>query len=180
MAPAAVNAPTLNLAENAMNQEKPTPNRETALIEALSRKFGPPPPGVVLGIGDDCAALSLDGADYLLWTVDTLVEGVHFDLSYTTLAQLGWKALAVNLSDIAAMGGEPGPALLSLGWPPERDPALALELADGLAKAGREYRVAIIGGDTVASPERLALTITLTGSVPARQLLKRAGARVGD
>ena len=106
-----------------MKREEPAPNRETALIEALSRKFGPPPPGVVLGIGDDCAALSLDGADYLLWTVDTLVEGVHFDLSYTTLAQLGWKALAVNLSDIAAMGGEPGQALLSLGWPPERDPA---------------------------------------------------------
>ena len=78
---------------------------------------------MVLGIGDDCAAVRLDGGDYLLWTVDTLVEGVHFDLSYTTLAQLGWKALAVNLSDIAAMGGEPRQALLSLGWPPERDPA---------------------------------------------------------
>ena len=163
-----------------MNREEPALNRETALIEALSRKFGPPPPGVVLGIGDDCAALRLDGADYLLWTVDTLVEGVHFDLSYTTLAQLGWKALAVNLSDIAAMGGEPGQALLSLGWPPERDPSLALELADGLAQAARQYGAAIIGGDTVASPGRLIVTITLTGRVPAAQMLKRAGAQVGD
>ena len=96
------------------------------------------------------------------------------------MAQLGWKALTVNLSDIAAMGGEPRYALLSLGWPPERDPGLALELADGLAQAGREYGVAIIGGDTVASPGQLTVTITLTGTVPARQMLRRAGAQVGD
>jgi thiamine-monophosphate kinase len=153
---------------------------ETALIEALAKKFGPPPPGVVLGIGDDCAALSLNGADYLLWTVDTLVEGVHFDLSCTSLEQLGWKALAVNLSDIAAMGGEPGYALLSLGWPPERDPQAALELADGLARAAREYGVAIIGGDTVSSPGQLAVTVTLTGRVPGPRMLRRAGAQVGD
>ncbi len=163
-----------------MQPEEPTPSRETALIEALGRKFGPPPPGVVLGIGDDCAALSLDGADYLLWTVDTLVEGVHFDLSYQTLAQLGWKTLAVNLSDIAAMGGEPGPALLSLGWPPERDPAWALELANGLARAAQEYGAAIIGGDTVASPGRLSVTITLTGTVPVAQMLRRTGAQEGE
>ncbi len=163
-----------------MSQEDQPIRRETALIEALAQRFGPAPPEVILGIGDDCAALSLSGADYLLWTVDTLVEGVHFDLSYLTLMQLGWKALAVNLSDIAAMGGKPSQALLSLEWPPERDPALALELADGLAQAGREYGVAIIGGDTVASPGRLALTVTLTGRVPARQMLKRAGAQAGD
>lgn len=153
---------------------------ELALIEALAEKFGPPPPGVVLGIGDDCAAVSPKGTGHLLWTVDTLVEGVHFDLSYITLAQLGWKALAVNLSDIAAMGGEPRHALFSLGWPPERDPARALMLADGLARAAREYGVAVIGGDTVASPGQLAVTITLLGRAPARRMLRRAGARVGD
>ena len=81
---------------------------EWDLITALSREFGPAPPGVILGIGDDCAAIEIPGPDYLLWTVDTLVEGVHFDLAYTSLAQLGWKSLAVNLSDIAAMGGDPG------------------------------------------------------------------------
>ena len=154
---------------------------ETALIGALAEVFGPPPPGVVLGIGDDCAAVSLKEIEgNLLWTMDTLVEGVHFSLSYITLAQLGWKALAVNLSDIAAMGGEPLHALVSLGWPPERDLALALELAEGLAQAAREYGVAIIGGDTVASPGLVAVTITLTGVVPRRRMLRRAGARVGD
>jgi len=135
---------------------------------------------VVLGIGDDCAAVALDGDDYLLWTVDTLVEGVHFDLAYTSLGQLGWKSLAVNLSDIAAMGGEPRYALLSLGWPRTRDRTGALEFADGLAQAARQYGVAVIGGDTVASREGIMVTISLTGVVPAPQMLRRAGARVGD
>jgi thiamine-monophosphate kinase len=153
---------------------------EWDLIAALSREFGPAPPQVILGIGDDCAALALDGADYLLWTVDTLVEGVHFNLAYTSLAQLGWKSLTVNLSDIAAMGGEPRQALLSLGWPPARDRRQALELAAGLAQAAREYGAAVIGGDTVASPGGLIVTVTLTGRVPAAQMLRRAGAKIDD
>ena len=153
---------------------------EWDLIAALGREFGPTPTGVILGIGDDCAAIEIPGPDYLLWTVDTLVEGVHFDLAYTTLSQLGWKSLTVNLSDIAAMGGNPGPALLSLGWPPDRDRSLALEFAAGLAHAAREYGVAVIGGDTVASPAGLIVTVTLTGRVPAHQMLRRSGAKVGD
>ena len=109
-----------------MNPSTP-PNREVALIEALAAAFGPPPSEIILGIGDDCAALDLGGPDYLLWTVDTLVEGVHFHLAALPLGQLGRKALAVNVSDIAAMGGEPLYALLSLGWPPHRDLEGALE-----------------------------------------------------
>jgi thiamine-monophosphate kinase len=163
-----------------MQSKEPFPNRETALVEALSRKFGPPPPGVVLGIGDDCAALSLDGADYLLWTVDTLVEGVHFELSYTPLTRLGRKSLVVNLSDIAAMGGIPLYALLSLSWPPAKDRAGALELGQGLAQAAREYGVAVIGGDTVASAGPLMVTVTVLGRVPGDEMVRRAGARVGD
>jgi thiamine-monophosphate kinase len=161
----------------------PPPDNLTSewdLINALSREFGPAPAGVILGIGDDCAVIEIPGPDYLLWTVDTLVEGVHFDLAYTTLSQLGWKSLTVNLSDIAAMGGEPGPALLSLGWPPDRNRSLALEFAAGMARAAREYGAAVIGGDTVASPGGLIITVTLTGRVPARQMLRRAGAQVGD
>jgi thiamine-monophosphate kinase len=153
---------------------------ETALITALSRLFGAAPPEVLLGIGDDCAAIRLNEDRCLLLTVDTLVEGVHFDLSYTPLKQLGFKALAVNLSDIAAMGGEPRYALLSLGWPPQRDRAGALVLAEGLAMAAREYGAAIIGGDTVASPQGLSLTVTLTGEVSAARMLRRSGAKVGD
>jgi len=153
---------------------------EWDLIAALSREFGPAPSGVILGIGDDCAAIEIPGPDYLLWTVDTLVEGVHFDLASTSLSQLGWKSLTVNLSDIAAMGGEPRYALLSLGWPPARDRGGAREFAAGLAQAAREYGVAVIGGDTVASPGGLIITVTLTGQVPAAQMLRRAGAQIGD
>jgi len=159
---------------------KDTPLNEWDLIAALSREFGPAPPGVILGIGDDCAALAGNGPDYLLWTIDTLVEGVHFDLAYTSLAQLGWKSLTVNLSDIAAMGGAPGQALLSLGWPPARDRRGALAFAAGLAQAAREYGVAVIGGDTVASPGGLIVTVTLTGRVPGDQMLRRSGAQIGD
>jgi thiamine-monophosphate kinase len=163
-----------------MTPHQTGPLTETALITALAREFGPAPPEVILGIGDDCAALALGGADYFLWTVDTLVEGVHFDLGYTSLTQLGWKSLVVNLSDIAAMGGEPKHVLLSLGWPRDRDRREALAFAGGLAQAAREYGVAVIGGDTVASPHGLVVTVTLTGSVPASQMLRRSTAQVGD
>lgn len=153
---------------------------EPALIAALSQLFGPAPAAVAVGIGDDCAALDVAGPDYLLWTVDTLIEGVHFDLAYFSLHQLGRKALAVNLSDIAAMGGEPLYALLSLGWPPDRDPAEALALGEGLAQIAREYGVAVIGGDTVASPPGVMVTLALLGRVPKGEMRQRRGAEIGD
>jgi len=156
------------------------PAGEFGLIAALAGLFGPPPPEVILGIGDDCAVLDPGGPEYLLWTVDTLVEGVHFDLAWSSLRQLGRKAVAVNVSDLAAMGGRPAYALLSLGWPPHRDLSLALEVGTGLAEAAREFQVAVIGGDTVASPPGVTLTLTLLGRVPKEELLTRAGARVGD
>jgi thiamine-monophosphate kinase len=163
-----------------MSGQPPIKPGETALIAALQRLFGTPPPGVALGIGDDCAALAVAGEDFLLWTVDTLIEGVHFDLAYFSLPQLGRKSLAVNLSDIAAMGGEPLYALLSLGWPRDRDPAGALALGAGLAQAAKEYGVAVIGGDTVAAPGGVMVTLSLLGRVPRGEMLTRQGARVGD
>lgn len=162
-----------------MPPEKPLTG-EPAIIMALSRVFGSPPAEVVLGIGDDCAALDVAGPDYLLWTVDTMLEGVHFDLAYFSLSQLGYKALAVNLSDIAAMGGEPLYALLSLGWPQGQDPAGALALGEGLARTAGEYGVAVIGGDTVASLKGVMVTISLLGRVPKGEMLQRRGAQIGD
>lgn len=156
------------------------PAGEIELIARLAEIFGAAPPGVALGISDDCAALDLGGPNYLLWTVDTLVEGVHFDLTYMSLAQLGRKSLAVNVSDLAAMGGEPLYALLSLGWPPDRDLAGALEFGQGLAAAARNFGVAVIGGDTVSSPGQLTITLTVLGRVPKTQMLRRSGARPGD
>jgi len=157
-----------------------TPSGEVELIARLAEIFGAAPPEVALGIADDCAALDLGKTDYLLWTVDTLVERVHFDLAYITLGQLGRKSLAVNLSDIAAMGGEPLYALLSLGWPPDRDLGGALEFGEGLAACARDYGAAVIGGDTVSSPAGLAITLTVLGRVPKSEMLRRSTARVGN
>lgn len=153
---------------------------ERRLITALSRIFGPPPKGVLCGIGDDTAILAPETDQDLLWTIDTLMEGVHFDLRYTPLRSLGWKSLAVNLSDIAAMGGEPQYALLALGWPPTRDFNQALELAQGMQDVAAAYGVAVIGGDTVAAPPGLTLSLTVIGQVAPGTALRRDGARVAD
>ncbi|MBM4288399.1 MAG: thiamine-phosphate kinase [Deltaproteobacteria bacterium] len=153
---------------------------ERGLIEKLGRVFGQPPAAVVCGIGDDTAVIAPGGGDYLLWTIDSLIEGVHFDLTYTPLKSLGRKALAVNLSDIAAMGGQPQYALLALGWPPERPLAGVLELARGMQEIAGEFGVALIGGDTVSSPGVLSLSLTVLGRVEPEALLRRDGARVGD
>lgn len=158
----------------------PGPLGEFGLIAALAEIFGPAPPEVVLGIGDDCAVLDTAGEELLLLTMDTLLEGVHFEPAYSSWRQVGRKALAVNLSDIAAMGGWPQFALLSLGWPPARDLALALEIGQGLAEVARESQTALIGGDTVASPAGVTLTVAVLGRVPKGQLLTRAGAGEGE
>jgi thiamine-monophosphate kinase len=156
------------------------PLSENELIARLADIFGAAPPEVALGIADDCAALDLGGPDYLIWTVDTLVEGVHFDLASTSLSLLGRKSLAVNLSDIAAMGGKPAYALLSLGWPPGRDLAGALEFGEGLAACARDFEVTVIGGDTVSSTLGVAVAVTVLGWVPKNEMLRRSGAKAGD
>jgi thiamine-monophosphate kinase len=156
------------------------PQNEVGLIEALARIFGPPPAPVVVGIGDDCAVIAPPVDRQLIWTVDTLVEGVHFDLALVTLRQVGVKTMAVNVSDLAAMGGEAAYALLSLSWPPHRDLAQALELGQGLAAAGRKYGVTVIGGDSVASPAGITVTLTVLGWGNPGKILRRATARAGD
>lgn len=156
------------------------PANERELIDQMRRIFGPPPPEVILGIGDDCAVLASRPGEYLLWTMDTLVEGVHFDLAYTSWRQLGRKALAVNLSDIAAMGGEPSTALVSLGWDSSRELAGAVEVAAGLQELAARYQVTVIGGDTVRSPGGVVLSVAVLGRVAPVELLRRDGARIGD
>jgi thiamine-monophosphate kinase len=153
---------------------------ERGLIAELSQIFGSPPGQVLRGIGDDTAVVRPDKDYYLLWTIDSLIEGVHFDLTYTPLKQLGRKALAVNLSDIAAMGGEPQYALLALGWPPQRDLQGAVELARGMQEMAEEYGTALIGGDTVGSPGGLTMSLTVWGRVKPADLLRRDQAQVGD
>lgn len=132
--------------------------------------------GVTLGIGDDCALLSVPADHELAITTDTLVAGRHFPLS-TTAYDIGWKSLAVSLSDLAAMGAEPRAFLLALTLD-AADPAWLAEFALGLRALARKHQVALIGGDTTRGP--LSINVTALGTIPRGQALRRSGARAGD
>ncbi len=146
----------------------------------LIRKGVPSPGGEVLvGIGDDTAVIKGEGGNCLLLTCDALVAGVHFDLSYTPYRELGWKAMAVNLSDVASMGGVAQYALVTLGLPPGTDTAKVEELYQGMGGLGERFGVRIVGGDTVSSPV-LLISLALAGEVREEHLVTRSGARPGD
>lgn len=132
--------------------------------------------GVVLGIGDDGAILDVPVGQQLVAVIDTLVAGVHFPLD-TPACDIGWRALAVNLSDLAAMGANPRWFTLALTLP-EADEAWLAGFAEGLAAQAAQAGVSLVGGDTTQGP--LTITVQAEGCVPAGQALRRAGARVGD
>lgn len=148
-------------------------------FELIGRYFSWPPetrPGVVLGVGDDCALLAPAAGQQLAVSTDTLVEGRHF-LSTMSPERLGHKALAVNLSDLAACGARPLAFTLALSMP-RVDEAFLEGLARGMRALARREGIALVGGDTTAGP--LALTVTVFGEVPPGAALLRSGARAGD
>ncbi|HWR98627.1 MAG TPA: thiamine-phosphate kinase [Candidatus Methanoperedens sp.] len=153
---------------------------EDALVRLFGGRARPGRHGTaLLGPGDDAAAVRPPrGADLLL-TTDLLAEGVHFRRAWAPPAALGWKLAAVNASDIAAMGGRPLWALLSVALPPDLDAAFAAGVARGLRAAARRFGFALVGGDTCASGAGVFLSLTLIGAAGPR-LLTRAGARPGD
>jgi thiamine-monophosphate kinase len=133
--------------------------------------------GVEVGVGDDCALLNSTTRELLLATCDSQVEEVHFSFRFSSPQQIGRKALAVNLSDIAAMGGIPRHALISLILPPEH-PYLT-EVYMGLREEAQRYETAIVGGN-IASGKQFILDITLLGAVERDHVLLRSNARPGD
>lgn len=137
-------------------------------------------PGVAIGIGDDAAAVSTPCGRLSLLTTDMLVEGVHFDLSFCDPISLGRKALAVNLSDLAAMGGEPRHFLLSVAVPPSTSLAFLDECINGMLQRAEEFGVDLIGGDTCSSPDRMVISITLLGDQIPEKIVRRSGALPGD
>ncbi len=153
---------------------------EFALISRLAQLLPAPGEEVVRGIGDDAAAIDLGEEHLLILTTDMLVEGVHFDLSYTSPRDLGYKTLAVNLSDLASMGCGPGYGLVSLGLPAGFSVEAAEEIYRGLAECADRWGGWLVGGDTVASPQGLVLNLALAALMPAPNLMTRAGARLGD
>ena len=150
---------------------------EFGLIEQLAKGLKMPP-DVVQGIGDDAAVVKIDGKKRLLLTTDMLVENVHFTTKMPAKA-IGWKALACNISDIAAMGGIPKFAVVSIGVPSKIHVTWVKDLYRGIEAAGRKFGVAIVGGDTVQS-EKIVINVALTGEADAKDVVLRSGAKPGD
>ena len=154
---------------------------EFGLIDLIRRRTAHRSPGTVLGIGDDAAVLAVPEGRRLLVTTDMLLEGVHFQRRWGCARELGRKALAVNVSDIAAMGGYPLYALLGLGIPPDGPTLHELEaLLLGMEEEAATYGVTLVGGDTCGSQSGLVLSVTLMGMAPNGPALRRSGARPGD
>ncbi len=131
------------------------------------------------GIGDDCAVLKTSGNRVLLATTDTLIEGIHFTAQTLPPKALGWKALAVNISDIAAMGGTPHTAFLSIGVEPKREVGFIESFMAGFEALARKTDIVLAGGDTVESLSSAVINITLLGDCLPKHLVYRSGASVG-
>ena len=155
---------------------------EFAEIARLSASLGSTrfSPHVIRSIGDDAAVLRPPRNHDLLFTTDALIESVHFDRRWDMPADIGWKALAANLSDIAAMHGAPLAAVITLGLPRRTPVRWIDDLYAGLRRASQKYNTPIVGGDTVRSPRDIMISIALLGSVPKGQAIYRDGAQPGD
>jgi thiamine-monophosphate kinase len=154
------------------------PIGEFELIDLFTRGMRGGGPGVVVGIGDDAAVLRAPRGELLVATVDAVVEGVHFTSRFRP-EDVGWKALAVNLSDVAAMGARPLWALVALATPRGEDPARLVRIGRGLAACARASGTAVVGGNVTAARD-LSVTVTVVGSAPRGRVLLRSGARPGD
>src|SRR4051794_32694190 len=151
---------------------------ELGLIAAIRDALGPLPARVLTGPGDDAAVVRADAV--AVTSIDTVVDGVHFELATHSPADVGHKALATALSDIAAMGAGPGEAFVSLALPPEFGEAEALELVAAMRALADRQGVAIAGGDVVSAPV-LAVTVSVTGwSGAPDRVVYRSGASEGD
>lgn len=148
-------------------------------IEEIKRKFEGLVPEGSQGIGDDCAVIPLGNGSSLVVTTDMLVEDVHFIQQQISAENLGHKALAVNLSDVAAMGARPVGSFLSIGLPKHLDEKWRSSFIDGYKKLSVLYQVPLLGGDTTLS-EKLVINVTAIGRIETKNLKQRSRAQVGD
>jgi thiamine-monophosphate kinase len=150
--------------------------REFAIIDGVFAPMARSRPEVLLGMGDDAAILAPGSGEHWCWSIDTLVEGVHFAVSDAP-EDIGWKSLAVNLSDLAAMGARPVAVLLALTLP-DGDGAWVRAFARGFDALAAQHGVCLAGGDTTRGPR--SISVTVMGALPAGSGLRRDGAREGD
>lgn len=153
---------------------------ERELIARIQACLPPPPSWMLVGIGDDAAVVEPEKNRVEVLSVDAIVDGVHFDRAFVPPDAIGHRALAVNLSDLAAMGAAPRLALLSLILPDTLPLADFDGIIGGLTALAAEHRVHVAGGNLTRSPGPLVIDVTITGTVKRRQALTRAGARAGD
>jgi thiamine-monophosphate kinase len=153
---------------------------ESELIARIQRCLPPRPGWLLVGIGDDAAVVAPERNCLEVLTVDAIIEGIHFDRRFTPPDAIGHRALAVNLSDLAAMGAAPRFALLSLVLPADLSCADFDAMVAAVAGLAARHRLHVIGGNLTRSPGPLMLDVTAAGSVKARQVLTRSGARPGD
>jgi len=152
---------------------------EFGLIQRLSEGFVSHQPWTILGIGDDAAGIEANGFK-VVSTTELLIEGVHFDLSYTPLKHLGFKVVSIALSDIAAMNAIPAQLSVGLGLSNRFSVEAVEELYEGIKLACEEYKIDLVGGDTTSSPQGLIISVNALGLVAEDQLVKRSGAKPND
>ncbi|WP_259014003.1 thiamine-phosphate kinase [Emticicia fluvialis] len=152
---------------------------EFGLIDRIKTKFSLQNPESVLGIGDDAAVIDT-GDRYMLVSTDMLLEGVHFDLAYVPLRHLGYKSVAVNVSDIAAMNGIAKQITVSVGLSNRMSVEAVDEIYEGIKFACEDYQVDLIGGDTTSSRSGLVISVTVTGFVDKDKVAYRSGAKPND
>jgi thiamine-monophosphate kinase len=153
---------------------------EFGLIDLIKRRVFSKDKSVLVNIGDDAAVIEPSKDKLLIFTTDTLMEKVHFDLRYFSFEQIGWKAMVANLSDIAAMGGLPKFALVTIGLPVSISVENVISIYDGMNEVAKRYKCKVIGGDTFFSPKGIFISIALLGEVEKKFLVKRSGAKKGD
>ncbi len=152
---------------------------EFGLIDRLSKRFDNQVASTVYGIGDDAAVIDA-GNDYILMSTDMLIEGPHFNLSYVPLKHLGYKAVAVNVSDIAAMNGRPEQITISLALSNRFSVEAIDELYEGIKAACKNFNVDLVGGDTTSSPAGLVISINIIGRVAKDKVVYRNTAKPND
>ncbi len=154
---------------------------EFDLIKRIRKTIGPPGHGTLVGLGDDTAVYEPPGPGQLEFlTCDAFVEGVHFRRDYATFEEIGAKCMVANISDVAAMGGSPARAVLSICIPPDMTDEDVDALYRGALDVCRRYGAEVVGGDTVSSPAGLVVSVALTGYADRYHVVTRAGAVVGD